>query len=186
MTGDPSAAKRAWRAEARALRAAHAADPPAPDPAPLVAADPAWRGARTVALYLPHGPAEPDTAGLFAACRREGRAVAVPAWDGGARDYFWASLAPDEPLAPGPLGILQPVAPRRVAAAAIDLFVVPGVLFDRAGTRLGHGAGHIDRLLAGRRAGVAVLGLALPWQVVEGPIPRGSLDVPADRVLVVR
>ena len=176
-------AKRSWRARARGLRAAHAADAPGADPAPLVAADPAWRGARTVALYLPHGAGEPDTAGLRAACRRDGRAVAVPAWDPAAKAYAWAALGPDEPLAPGPLGIPQPAAPRRVDAASIDLFVVPGVLFDRRGTRLGHGAGHFDRLLAGRRPDATVLGLAFPWQIADAPLPRGPDDVPADRVV---
>jgi len=182
-TTDPRETKRAWRARAAALRAAHAADAPGADPAPLVLADPAWRGARTVALYLPLGAAEPDTAGLLAACRRDGRAVAVPAWDSAAKAYFWAALAPDEPLARGPLGIPQPAAPRRVDAASIDLFVVPGVLFDGAGTRLGHGAGHFDRLLAGRREDATVLGLAHPWQRVAGRLPRGGHDVPMDRVL---
>lgn len=177
------AAKRAWRAKARALAAAHAADPPAPDPAAAVMADPAWRGARVVALYAPHGPAEPDTAGLLAACRREGRTVVLPAWNPVAKTYFWAVSDPDEPLGPGPLGIPQPVSPRRVETAEIDLFAVPGLLFDETGTRLGHGAGHFDRLLEGRRADAAVLGLALPWQVVPRRLPRGPHDVPADRVL---
>ena len=49
---------------------------------------------------------------------------------------------------------------------------------------LNHGAGHVDRLLAGRRTDATVLGLARPWQVVPGPLPRTPLDVPADRVLV--
>lgn len=182
----PSRTKREWREEARARRAAHAGDPAGPDPAPVVLADPAWRGAREVALYLPHGTAEPDTAGLLAACRRSGKAVAVPAWDGAAKAYFWAALAPDEALAPGPLGIPQPAAPRRADPAAIDLFVVPGLLFDETGTRLGHGAGHIDRLLAGRRPGAAVLGLAFPWQVLPPGerLPREATDVPADRIAI--
>ena len=184
----PAETKRAWRARARAWRAEHAAADAAAaaDPAPLVRADPAWAGARTIALYLPHGPWEPDTAAVRADCRRTGRAVAVPTWDRAARTYFWAQLAPDEPLEPGPLGIPQPAAPRRVDPASIDLFLVPGVLFDAAGTRLGHGAGHVDRLLAGRRTDATVLGLARPWQVVPGPLPRTPLDVPADRVLVAR
>ena len=149
-------------------------------------ADPAWRGARTVGLYLRQGPAEPDTAGLLAACRREGKAVAVPAWDGAAKAYFWAALEPDEALAAGPMGIPQPAAPRRVGAAAVDLFVVPGLLFDETGTRLGHGAGHIDRLLAGRRPGATVLGLAFPWQVLPpgARLPREATDVPADRIAI--
>lgn len=183
----PAETKRAWRARARVWRAENAAaDAAAADLAPLVRADPAWNAARTVALYLPHGPWEPDTAAIVADCRRSGRAVAVPAWDRDARTYFWAALDPDAPLEPGPLGIPQPAVPRRVAPDAIDLFLVPGVLFDAAGTRLGHGAGHIDRLLAGRRPGAAVLGLARAWQIVPGPLPRTPFDVPADRVLVAR
>lgn len=181
-----TAEKRAWRERARALRAENAAaDAAAADLAPLVRADPAWDAARTVALYLPHGPWEPDTAAIVADCRRSGRAVAVPAWDRDARTYFWAALDPDAPLESGPLGIPQPAVPRRVAPDAIDLFLVPGVLFDRAGTRLGHGAGHLDRLLAPRRPDATVLGLARPWQIVAETLPREPHDAAVDRVLAV-
>ena len=50
------------------------------------------------------------------------------------------------------LGYLQPVADAPlVPLDGIVAALVPGVLFDRWGTRLGHGAGHYDRLQSERR-----------------------------------
>jgi 5-formyltetrahydrofolate cyclo-ligase len=81
---------------------------------------------------------------------------------------------------PGPWGILQPLA--SAPALAPDIVLVPIVLADRAGTRIGHGKGHYDRALAHlREAGqVRAIGLAWPDQVVDTPIPADSWDVRLD------
>ena len=182
------------RRQARALRAQHAADAPVSFLAALRAL-PAWTQARTVALCLSAG-VEPPTDDLIADCFAAGRRVAVPAWvpDAAPPDglcvfpppgaYALAELAPGEPLVPGPFGIPEPARPRWTPSDRIDLFVLPGLLFDRAGTRLGHGRGHLDRLLAGRRPDAFVAGLAFPWQLWPSPLPREPHDVPMDAVLL--
>ena len=118
------------------------------------------------------------------AAGRGGGEVCVPAWDAAAGRYALAALPADAAVAPGFGGIPEPVGTRRVDPATVDLFVLPGLLFDRTGTRLGHGRGHLDRLLAARRPGAAVLGLAFPWQIADAPIPREAHDVPMDAVLI--
>ena len=147
-------------------------------------ARPECAAARVAMLYLPFG-IEPPTADLAADLRARGGIVCVPVWDIGAGRYALAELPADAEIAPGHGGIPEPVGTRRVDPATVDLFVLPGLLFDRLGTRLGHGRGHLDRLLAARRPGAAVLGLAFPWQIAADPIPREAHDVPMDAVLVL-
>ena len=85
-------------------------------------------------------------------------------------------------LAPARFGLLEPTAvvcqrpDRRVQPAEVDLVLVPGVVFDRRGGRIGYGKGYYDRLLARTRAGAVTLGLAFESQVVR-EVPMGPKDV---------
>lgn len=62
----------------------------------------------------------------------------------------------------------------------VDLFIVPGVAFDRKGNRLGRGSGYYDRLLTG--IGVPKIGLAYSFQIVA-EVPHSSYDVPMTMVI---
>ena len=86
-------------------------------------------------------------------------------------------------LEPGPWGVLQP--PAAAAALAPDVVLVPVVLTDRRGTRIGHGKGHYDRALAHLREGggpVLAIGLAWQSQLSEKPIPADPWDIKLDAV----
>jgi 5-formyltetrahydrofolate cyclo-ligase len=63
----------------------------------------------------------------------------------------------------------------------VDLFVVPGVAFDRAGGRLGHGRGYYDRLLAQARVDAPFVAAAFDCQLVPG-VPVTPRDVPVDAI----
>lgn len=58
----------------------------------------------------------------------------------------------------------------------IDLILVPGVAFDRAGTRLGMGAGYYDRYLRGS-SGAILAGVAWSFQIVQ-VLPQERHDIP--------
>ena len=83
----------------------------------------------------------------------------------------------------GPWNMLQPSA--AAEALAPDLVLVPLVLADRGGTRIGHGKGHYDRALAHLRDGglaVRTIGIAWELQVVDGPIPADPWDQGLDAI----
>lgn len=61
-----------------------------------------------------------------------------------------------------------------------DLYIVPGIAFDRQGNRLGRGRGYYDRLLAHVTA--PKIGLAFSVQVID-KIPVTSYDVPMTMVI---
>lgn len=58
----------------------------------------------------------------------------------------------------------------------IDVFLVPGLAFDRGGGRLGNGAGHYDRILSSARADAVSVGMAPEPRLVE-EVPSESHDV---------
>ena len=135
-------------------------------------------GPFTLALFLSFGSeidTRPILSGLFAE-NAEGTRILLPSLRH-SREIVLRPWRKDEPLTPGPFGILEPETREAVSPEAVDLFLLPGVGFDRAGRRLGYGRGYYDRLLA--RAGIGGIraGLAFSEQVVP-EIPSGAGDVP--------
>ncbi|QDV46251.1 5-formyltetrahydrofolate cyclo-ligase family protein [Stieleria neptunia] len=114
------------------------------------------------------------------------RKIVVPYCVG--EDLHLFDLRGWDDLSPGAFGILEPRAERRggadrsVAAAELDLIVVPGVAFDPKGGRLGHGRGFYDRLLARVRAETVLVGVAFECQIVPH-VPLDDHDVSMDWVV---
>ncbi len=94
----------------------------------------------------------------------------------GARVVYPVVVGAELELAPEPTGA------ERVRAEEVDIFVVPGLLFDRAGRRLGRGGGHYDRLLARRRTDAILVGITYADCVIEG-LPEDPWDVPMHAVV---
>jgi 5-formyltetrahydrofolate cyclo-ligase len=114
-----------------------------------------------------------------------GRPTVVPVCRG-AELELWRLAAIHE-LHPAGFGLLEPplelrTADRHVPPDRIDLFVVPGVVFDRRGARLGYGRGFYDRLLAGARPDARKVGLAFDCQLVDA-VPQSGHDIAVDLVI---
>jgi len=65
-----------------------------------------------------------------------------------------------------------------------DVVLVPMLVFDRAGYRIGYGAGYYDLTLAHLRAKkrITAVGIAFAAQEIEA-VPRTAFDAPLDLVL---
>jgi 5-formyltetrahydrofolate cyclo-ligase len=150
-----------------------------------LAALPAFGGASVVFCYLAL-EREVQTAWFVAECLRLGKTVGVPCRHETDGDYAVACLEDDTELRTVSLGLREPVAPRWIPVDRIDLAVVPGVAFDLHGGRVGHGAGHYDRLLGGRDAGRAMaatkVGLTFEFQLM-GRVDTARHDVDMDWVV---
>lgn len=85
-----------------------------------------------------------------------------------------------------PWGVLQPAAD--APAVAPDIVLVPLVLADRRGARIGHGKGHYDRALSHLRESGPVRAIGLCWesQLIDAAIPADPWDVPLDAVATPR
>lgn len=64
-----------------------------------------------------------------------------------------------------------------------DLIIVPGLLFDAQGYRIGYGGGYYDRFLAQGKYR-HTLALVYPFQYQQAPLPRGDYDLPVDELLL--
>ena len=133
-----------------------------------------FKGARVLALYSPINN-EVQTRLLFTVARVEGKRVCYPRIKS-ERLEFLEVTSPHE-LVPGCFGVAEPQTGKPLPVTEVDLLVVPGVAFDRAGHRLGYGKGFYDRELA-RVSTVAVsVGLCFDFQLCER-LPRQSHDQP--------
>jgi 5-formyltetrahydrofolate cyclo-ligase len=136
--------------------------------------------ARTVASYSAVG-GEVPTDGLHGALEQRGVRLVFPRVAGA--ELALHAVGPGQILEPGYREIPEPTAGApEVAPDEVDLFVVPGLLFDRRGNRLGRGGGHYDRLLARARPDAKRVGLCYAEHVVES-VPVDSWDAPVDLVV---
>lgn len=83
----------------------------------------------------------------------------------------------------GKFGILEPKVEykRKVNLKQVVLVIVPGVVFDEKGNRIGYGGGYYDNLLNKIKDGLFI-GLAYEFQIVS-QIPATESDVPVHKII---
>jgi 5-formyltetrahydrofolate cyclo-ligase len=114
-----------------------------------------------------------------------GARLALPVVAGKGRPLIMRAWGFGEPLAAGVWGIREP--PATAPAVAPDLLIVPLLAFDRAGQRIGYGAGYYDMTIAALRARKEVLAVGLAFAEQEiAAVPATASDAPLDLVLTER
>ena len=143
---------------------------------------PQFHESKIVCAYiaLPH---EVQTSEIFKAAWSDGKKLCVPTLRGKGQGYGLAELLPSSKLVEGDASVFEPVEPTWVDIDDINIALIPGVAFDCAGGRLGHGCGHIDRMLAERsKSGMFKVGLAYDFQVFD-EVPQSEHDIRMDLVV---
>ena len=133
---------------------------------------PEWQEAKAVFCYV-GTERELDTREILLAALRSGKRLAVPKVEG--KGIMTAREILDlNGLAAGAMGISEPAGlPPVIRKEDIDLVIVPGLAFDKAGYRLGYGGGYYDRYLSG--LSLSTIGLC-PEQRLLSDIPRETHD----------
>ena len=130
-------------------------------------------------------PSEPDLGPVIAEILARGKALVLPRCEEGCR-LSARRVNSLERLIPGAFGIPEP-GPEHPEAdpEEIDLVLVPGMAFDRAGRRLGRGKGYYDRFYAGIKGKKPMLlGICYDFQISSG-IPVEEHDITADVIIAI-
>ncbi len=144
-----------------------------------ILSDGLWRAAGTVLLY--HAlPDEVDTALLLRNAVFVDKRVLLPRVVG---DELELRIYAPDTLVPGAFGIMEPTGEVFPLSryAEIDLAVVPGMAFDRHGSRLGRGKGYYDRLLP-RLPDAYRIGLCYSFQLLDY-LPAEEHDICMNEVV---
>jgi len=114
-----------------------------------------------------------------------GARLALPVVAGKGRPLIMRAWAFGEPLNSGVWGIREPKP--EAAEVAPEILLVPLLAFDRAGNRVGYGAGYYDMTVAKLRALKPVLAVGIAFAAQEFPsVPVTPRDVRLDLVLTER
>jgi 5-formyltetrahydrofolate cyclo-ligase len=125
---------------------------------------------------------EIDPAPLMLKLALAGARLALPVVNARGKSLTFRAWSPNDRLVLGSLGIPEP----SPASAELlpDIMLVPLAAFDRAGHRIGYGAGHYDHTFAHLRKSHAVTGIGLAFAAQEiQSVPALSHDVALDFVL---
>ncbi|MET3558228.1 5-formyltetrahydrofolate cyclo-ligase [Streptococcus rupicaprae] len=136
-----------------------------------------YQKSTTVALYLSLA-FEVNTASLIKAARADGKQILVPKTLKGGQMVFVPYQAGH--LERSSFGVLEPTNMEVVEKGAIDLILVPGLIWNQQGYRIGFGGGFYDRYLADYEG--KTVSLSYDFQIREF-LPEAH-DQPVEEVIV--
>lgn len=141
----------------------------------------AWIKARTVGITISQG-IEWNTTRLIEKAWEEDKVISVPKCYPEKRQMVFYRLRSF-----GELEVVyrnlhepKPIPANKIDKQALDLLIVPGLLFDRAGFRLGFGGGYYDRFLSNYTG--YTMGLTSSFLLVDD-LPKESHDRPVQTII---
>lgn len=135
-----------------------------------------WKKARTIGVTIHQAGVEWDTEVIIKQAWKEGKIVAVPKCIHKDRSMQFYDFRSFDELEVVYFNLKEPIPreDRLINKHAIDLLIVPGVVFDREGFRIGFGGGYYDRFLVDYRH--VTVSLASTVQLIE-EVPKETHDI---------
>lgn len=143
-----------------------------------------YNGANTIMTYVSIGK-EADTHNFIRRAIKEGKHIVIPVCVPETKKMIASRVIDFEnDLQEGSWGLLEPKKEtlRPISSSQIDLIIVPGLAFTKAGHRLGYGGGYYDRFLSSLTRNVPSIALAYELQLVDH-LPVENFDIPMDYIL---
>ena len=143
-----------------------------------------WQNSTVVMLYLSFQN-EVVTDMIYERGWQENKIMLIPICSAQNRIMTMSKLTSFEQLVPNRYGIRELPEPLQqiVPPETIDLCLIPGIVFDNYGNRLGFGAGYYDRYLAKISPQVPRIALAHSCQIYDGILPTDQYDLPMHYML---
>ncbi len=140
-----------------------------------------WSEAHTIGVTVSQG-FEWDTRKIIEAGWKQGKTIAVPKCIPSEKSMIFYKLDHYDQLEKVYYGLLEPKPEEtvEVAKTQLDLLIVPGVLYDRKGYRIGFGGGYYDRYLADFSN--KTVSLVFTQQLRES-LPTDSYDMPVQHII---
>ncbi|WP_053219197.1 5-formyltetrahydrofolate cyclo-ligase [Virgibacillus senegalensis] len=140
-----------------------------------------WKQAKTIALTVSQ-PHEWDTRAIIEQAWKEEKNVCVPKCYPKVPEIVFYHLQSYDQLECVYIDLLEPnpAVSIPVSRQQIDLMIVPGLLFDKKGFRVGYGGGYYDRYLAGFSK--PTVALTSNDQVID-EVPRDTFDIAVDHIV---
>ncbi len=123
---------------------------------------------------------EVGTDGIIKQAFADGKTVAVPVCEGDEMNFYIINASTE--LVKTDFGTLEPDASkcREIDDFSNALCIVPALLFDRGGYRLGYGGGYYDKFF--KKNSVKKAGLCYNLFIVD-LLPRAHYDIPVDLIV---
>ncbi|MDX9872526.1 MAG: 5-formyltetrahydrofolate cyclo-ligase [Clostridia bacterium] len=143
---------------------------------------PQYNEAGTLLIYLPFKN-EVDTVPLIKMSRQNNKRILVPV----CRPHYTLLLSEFHDfneLTSNPYGISEPAPEfiRPIPPEEVDLAIIPGVAYDKAGYRLGYGAGYFDRFVSLLRPDCLKVAFIYDLQLLDA-LPSEAHDLQVDLIL---
>jgi 5-formyltetrahydrofolate cyclo-ligase len=140
--------------------------------------------ARVVFLYLSK-PGEVDTRNIINYCFGKNKVVVLPSDDSNRKDLKLLKL--NDPAADFVVGSKGDLVPdinrcRLVPIDSVEIAIIPGLVFDEKGARIGLGTGFYDKLIPKLPATTRKVSLAFEDQIIA-QVPKGSVDRHVDIII---
>lgn len=140
-----------------------------------------WRQATTIGITYATD-VEWDTTLIIERAWQEKKTIAMPKVDPAKKQMFFYRIKSFNDLAIGYAKIKEPIVEQTemIAKEQIDLLIVPGVVFDEQGYRIGFGGGYYDRFLADFKQ--TTVSLVSNLQLMK-QIPTEKHDIPVQYII---
>ena len=138
-----------------------------------------YRTSKVLMMYMPLGN-EVHTQEIIDKAFEDGKVVVVPVTDVDNTDIIPCSISRNTAFVSGAYSINEPDDKCRIDENEIDVVLVPGIAFDRNGSRIGFGKGYYDKFL--NKTNAVKVGYCYDFQLMEN-IPTDEHDVVMDYVV---
>ncbi|MEL3961652.1 5-formyltetrahydrofolate cyclo-ligase [Lysinibacillus endophyticus] len=135
----------------------------------------------TIAITISNNR-EVDTIGIIESLWKADKNVVVPKCNSKNRTMHFYKIENFNQLEIVYMDLREPIPDltELVSAEQINCMIVPGIVFDKSGYRIGYGGGYYDRYL--ERFKGQLISLAFHFQVVES-VPKDSHDIPVNVII---